>query len=234
MAGPGKFSDILGTLAQRFQIGLKGPAIKNNAGAVEVRNAADDAYAEIRAALFATFGNDFELNAGAASAGADWKMRLRRPSTGMTHDITLVLPATDPAPGQALTVASFEGDVVTLQWTTVAGGSDKLVVDTTTIAFGDSSPVAMFTKPANAIIEKVQVVIDTPFNGTPNLSVGVSGTPSKYVASTQVDLSAAAGTVFEITPGQAAGGSEALIATLAAGGATAGSARVLVSYVIPS
>lgn len=234
MAGPGKFSDILGTLAQRFQIGLKGPAIKNNAGAVEVRNAADDAYAEIRAALFATFGNDFELNAGAARSGADWKMRLRRPSTGMTHDITLVLPATDPAPGQALTVASFAGDVVTLQWTTVAGGSDKLVVDTTTIAFGDSSPVAMFTKPANAIIEKVQVVIDTPFNGTPNLSVGVSGTPSKYVASTQVDLSAAAGTVFEMTPGQVAGGSEALIATLAAGGATAGSVRVLVSYVIPS
>lgn len=234
MAGPGKFSDILGTLAQKFQIGLKGPLFKNNVGAVEARNAADDAYAEIRAALFATFGNDFELNSGAAGSGADWKMRLRRPSTGMTHDITLVLPATDPAPGQALTVASFEGDVVTLQWTTVAGGSDKLVVDTTTIAFGDSSPVALFTKPANAIIEKIQVVIDTPYNGTPSLSVGVSGTTSKYLATTQVDLTAAAGTVFEVTPGKVAGGSEALIATLAPGGATAGSARTLVSYVIPS
>ena len=70
--------------------------------------------------------------------------------------------------GQALTVASFVGDVITLQWTTIAGGAEKLVVDTTSLAFGTSSPVAMYTAPANAVHTLFQVIIDTAFNGTPN------------------------------------------------------------------
>lgn len=231
----GKFQDILGTLFSKFQLGLGGPNVKNESGDVAARNASDSAYAAVRAALVKVFGNDIELNAGAAGTGADWKMTLRRPSSGMTHDITIVMPSGDPAPGQALTVASFAGNVVTLQYTTVAAGNDKTVVDTTSIAFGSSSPVSMFTLPANAVVVDVTVVIDTAFNGTPSLSVGVSGQTSKYLASTQVDLTAAAGTSFSVSPNVAANGStENLIATYAAGGATTGAARILVSYVIPS
>lgn len=234
MSSTGTFRDLLGTLFNTFQLGLGGPKLKANGGSVEARSAADDAYAAIRAALVSVYGNDIEINAGAAGSGADWKMTLRRPSTGMTHNLAVVMPGADPSPGQALTVASLTGDVITLQWTTVAVGTDKLVVDTTTIAFGSTSPVAMFSLPVGAIVEKLQVIVDTPFNGTPSLSIGVTGTTSKYLASTQADLTAAAGTVFEVAPGQAAGAGEALIATYAAGSATAGSARVLVAYVIPS
>lgn len=231
----GKFQDTLGTLFSKFQLGLGGPNVKNESGDVAARNAADNAYAAVRAALVKIFGNDIELNAGATGTGADWKMTLRRPSSGMTHDLTIVMPSGDPAPGQALTVASFSGNVVTLQYTTVAGGSDKIVVDTTSIAFGSSSPLSMFTLPAGAVVVDVTVIIDTAFNGTPSLSVGVSGQASKYLSSTQVDLTAAAGTSFSISPNVAANGStEALIATYAAGGATTGAARILVSYVIPS
>lgn len=231
----GKFQDILGTLFSKFQLGIGGPNVKNESGDVAARNAADSAYAAVRAALVKVFGNDIELNAGATSSGADWKMTLRRPSSGMTHDLTIVMPSGDPAPGQALTVASFSSNTVTLQYTTIAAGNDKPVVDTTSIAFGSSSPVAMFTLPANAVVLDVKVIIDTAFNGTPSLSVGISGQTSKYLSSTQVDLTAAAGTSFSVSPNVAANGStENLIATYAAGGATAGAARILVSYVIPS
>lgn len=231
----GVWKDLLGTVRNRFQLGLGGPSVKGNAGVVEARNAADSAYAAVAALLFQTYGNDFELNAGAAGAGADWVFTLRRPSTGMTHDLVVVMPSGDPAVGQALTVASFAGDVITLEWTTVAGGTDKVVVDTTTVGFGSSSPVAMFTKPANAVVLFEKVVIDTPFDGTPTLSIGITGTTSKYMPSTAVDLTAAAATIFDYEPGlPAEAGTEAMIATFAGGGATVGSARILTAYVIPS
>lgn len=236
MAGTGKFLDLLGTLRSSIQLGLGGARLKNNGGVVEARNAADSAYAAIAALLVKTYGDDFELNSGATSTGASWKYTLRRPSTGMTHDLTVVFPSGDPAAGQALTVASFASNIITLQWTTIAAGNDKVVVDTTTIAFGAGATTAMLTLPQNAVVRLVKVIIDTAFNGAPTLSVGISGTTSKYLASTQVDLTAAAGTVFEVDPAVAAntGSTEALIATYAAGAATVGSARIEVEYCIPS
>ena len=231
----GKYSDLLGTLQSKFRIGLGGPQVKNNSGVIEARDAADSAYAQMRMLLAAVTGNDVVLNEQSTDSGASWKYTLRRPATGMTHALTVVMPSGDPAPGQALTVASFAGDVITLEWSTVAGGADKLVVDTTTLAFGDASPKALFTLPASNVIPWAQVVIDTAFDGSPSLSVGISGETSKYLSSTQVDLTAVATTVFEVSPGlPAPGGSEALIATYAAGGATQGSARILIAYMLPS
>jgi hypothetical protein len=231
----GVFKDLLGTLRSSFQLGIGGARVKHNAGTIEARNAGDSAYAAIAALLFKTYGDDFELNAGATSTGADWKFTLRRPSTGMTHDIAVVMPSGDPAPGQALTVASFASNTVTFEYTTIAAGTDKVVVDTTSLAFGSTSPAAMFTLPANAVVRSVKVIVDTAFNGAPTLSIGLATATSKYLSSTQVDLLAAAGTVFEVDPGLAAvGTTEDLIATYAAGAATAGAARIEVAYVIPS
>ena len=229
-------SDLVGTLKSFFQIGgPSGPRLKNASGTIEVRNAADAAYAAIKASLVQATGEDIELNADAAGAGADWKYTFRRPSTGMTHALVVVFPSDDPAPGQALTVVSLVGDVVTLEWTTIAGGTDKVVSDTTTLAFGASSPLAMFTLPANAVVLMVRVIIDVAFNGAPTLSIGVSGTTSKYMGATDVVLTEATGTVFEVTPSSIANGStENLIATYAAGAASVGSARIIVDYVIPS
>lgn len=231
----GRFADIIGVLGGKLQLGLGGAQINNNAGTVEARNAADSAYAQMRMLLAAITGDDIVLNEQASSSGSSWKFTLSRPSTGMTHNLTVVMPSGDPSVGQALTVASFSSNIITLQWTTIAGGSEKLVVDTTTVAFGSTSPIAMYTAPANAVHTMFQVIVDTTFNGTPTLSIGVTGTTSKYVASTQVDLKAAAGTIFEICPGVTANGStENVIATYSAGGASAGSARILAYYAIPA
>jgi hypothetical protein len=122
-----------------------------------------------------------------------------------------------------------------LSFISAGSTADRVGCDTTTLAFGDTSPKAMFTLPANAVVNCVRVTIDTTFNGTPTLSVGTSGTPSKYVASTQVDLKQPALTQFEIYPAIAANAStEALQITYAAGGATAGSARVELFYCNPN
>lgn len=230
-----RFSDLLGTVLSKFQLGIGGVQLKSSGGALQVRNAADTLHVTAQAALFATYGEDFELNAGATAVGANWKMTFRRPSTGMTHALIFVMPSADPAVGQALTVASFAGDVITMQWTTIQAGTDKIVTDTTSIAFGQAASTAMFTLPANAVVTQVQVIIDTPFNGAPTLSVGITGTLSKYLSATQVDLTAAGLTVFDVVPGNnAVGTTEAITATYAPGAATVGAARVLVSYVIPS
>lgn len=231
----GKFDDLFGTARDFFRLGVTGPRLKSASGTIQARNAGDTAFIAMQALLYQTFGNDFELNSGAAQSGADWRFTIRRPSTGMTENITIVWPAAPPAAGQALTVASFSGGVITTQWSNVAGGNDKPTVDTTSIAFGSTSPVSMFNLPANAVVSNVSVIVDTPFNGAPSLSIGVSGTTSKYMPSTQIDLTAAAGTIFSADPGIVPVGSiEALIATYTAGGATAGAGRILVTWVIPS
>lgn len=107
-------------------------------------------------------------------------------------------------------------------------------IDSTSLVFGTSSPLTLFTTGAGDVIEKVEVIIDTTFTGTPTLSVGIVGTTAKYMATSDVDLTMPAGTVFQVHPGVAAAGVENLIATYSAGGAGAGAARIRVHYGTPS
>lgn len=129
-----------------------------------------------------------------------------------------------------------KGRLTTVTEVAVSGGggaANGLLVDATSLAFGAVSPLAMFTLPANATLERVRVVIDTAFNGTPTLSVGVSGTPAKYMDSGYIDLTMAAGTVFEVAPSNMPeAGVNALIGTYAAGGASVGAARILADYAV--
>jgi hypothetical protein len=233
----GRFADLLGTVLSGFKLGLTGPQIKNESGTVAARNNADDAYATIRAALAEIYGNDIELNAGAAESSADWVMTLRRPSTGMTKNLTVVFPGGEPSNGQGLYVSSYDSGsgTITLGYVTLAAGDEKIVCEGTALAFGSSSPVAMFTKPDGGVILKATIIVDTAFDGTPTVSIGISGNTSKFMAASHSDLTAAAGTSFEVSPNQPAGsGTEDLIATYSAGGATAGAARILVYYAIPA
>lgn len=234
----GRYLDILGTVYAKFRLGLAGPFLKSEATntTVAIRNAGDTDYATLKAMLASIVGNDIELKADAAGSGADWKMTIRRPATGMAEAKVFVLPAGSPSPGQALTVdpASTTSNII-LAYTTVAAGTDKLVVDTTSIAFGTTSPAAMFTMPIGAIITLIEVIIDTAFDGAPTMSVGIAGTTSKYMPTTAVDLTAPASTSFEYSPNlPAVGSTEDLLLTYSAGSATAGAGRVLVHYVIPS
>jgi hypothetical protein len=129
---------------------------------------------------------------------------------------------------------AFKGNgIIEFEFISSGSTAGKSTKDTTTLAFGSSSPLSLFTLPANAVIASIRIIVDTAFNGTPSLSIGITGTTSKYVASTQVDLTVARS--YEIYPDLvAAGSTEALIATYAASGASSGSARILVDYSIPS
>ena len=233
----GVFKNLLGTINTTFQFGLGGVKGKTVNNKLRVRNAGDTVDAPLVASSIAASGNDIILNESAQGTLADWLFTLRRPSTGQSEARTIILPAGNPAVGQALQVAAYNSvsGIVTLDYLTIAAGTDKEVVDTTTIGFNSTSPVGMFSLPANAIVRLVTVIIDTAFNGAPSLSIGIAGTTAKYLGSTDADLTQPAGTSFEVVPNlNSVNAVESLIATYTAGGATAGSARILVQYVIPS
>lgn len=225
-------SDLLGTALSVLQIGISSTALrlKNVAGVLRVRNKADDADAALVASKLSASGDDIELNEDAAGSGSDYKLTLRRPSSGMSADVVLVLPVDDGSPAQAL-LTDGDGN---LYWATIAGGADKPVYDTTTVAFGASSPVAMFTKPANAVSLTCRVIVDAAFDGTPSISIGISGNTSKFVPSTAIDLTTAGIYEFDMSAVAAIGTPEDVIATYSAGGATEGSARIIFAYTIPS
>lgn len=224
------FTDLLGTLRSSFRIGLGGVRLKDVAGHLVIRNTGDSADANLTAAKLAASGDAIELNSDAAGSGADYKYTLQRPASGMSAAVVLTLPVDDGTAGQVL---QTDGDG-NLTWASAGTTANLDHVDTTSLAFGTASPLSLFSTGAGDVIEKIQVVIDTAFNGTPSLSIGIAGTTSKYLSATDVDLTMVAGTVFEVHPGLAAAGIEALIATYAAGGASAGAARILVHFATPA
>jgi hypothetical protein len=226
-----RYSDLLGTLRATFKVGgTAGVVLKNIAGALSVRNTGDSADAALTASKVSVSGDVLDINSDAAGSAADWKYTLQRPTAGMTAAVVLTLPIDDGTPNQVL---QTDGNGI-LSWAAAGSTASSDKVDTTSLAFGTASPLALFSTGAADIITKIHVIIDTPFNGAPTLSIGITGTLSKYFAATDVDLTAAAGTVFEVHPGLGAGGVEALIATYAAGGASAGAARILVFFATPA
>jgi len=224
------YNDLLGTTSTTFQIGVN-HIIKAVTGGLSVRNTADSADGKIVASQFeATSDTGLIINSDAAASGADWSITLNRPATGMTAAYTLTLPVDDGSPSQSL-ITNGSG---VLSWASAGSTADKVSVDTTNLAFGTSSPLALFTTPANAIIHKIEVIIDTQFNGTPTFTVGITGTTSKYMTATQNVLTDVAGTGYESNPKLPATAGESLIGTYSAGGASAGAARILVHYSVPT
>lgn len=226
------WDDLIGTVTGYLRLGLTGVQLKNDSGALAVRNAADNADAALTTSKVNVSGDALDLNSDAAGAAADWKYTLQRPASGMSAAVTLTLPVDDGSPNQVL---ATDGSGV-LSWVSAASTASSATVDTTTIAYDATSPVACFTLPANAIVDEVEVVIDTPFNGTaPSMSVGISGTTSKYMGATGNNLKDGSGTRFVAHPNHpAVGATEDIIVTLNADSSSAGSARVLVTYSVPA
>jgi len=212
------WTKIIGTQTGRFILGLTGVSIKNNAGVLDVKNTADSAYASVKAQAVTVFNN---------TAGFGNTIQ-----TGATQaaNFTYTLPLDDGSPSQVL---STDGSGV-MTWVTAASTAALWACDTTSIAFGSSATTVMFTLPANAVIDRVSVIVDTAFNGTPTMSVGVNGgSASKYVGSGDSLLTVA--DRYDVPNQQAAvGGTEALELYYTAGGALAGAGRVLVTYSVPA
>lgn len=229
------WQDLTGTIGAFFKLGFAGVRLKNSSGHLLVRNTGDSADAEVTASKVKVSGDTLEVNSDAVSSGADWKMILARQTSGMTADMTYKFPSVKGTDGNVFAQKAGSGAGV-LEFELVSAGNTALArkVDTTTLAFNSSSPLTMFTTGAADVINEVRIIIDTAFDGAPSVSIGISGTTSKYMGATDVDLTMAAGTVFIVHPGKTAQGAEALIATYSAGGASAGSARIEIDYDTPA
>ncbi len=224
------WNDLVGTTKSFFRLGFAGVRLKDSSGNLVVRNPGDTLDAAVTASKLNMSGDVLDINSDAASAGADWKYTVQRPAAGMTAAVVLTLPIDDGTPNQIL---QTDGSGV-LSWASAGSTASSDKIDTTSLAFGTTSPLSLFSTGAGDVINQIDVVIDTAFNGTPTLSIGVSGTTSKYASSTDIDLTQPAGTTISLHPGLAAAGIEALIATYAAGSASAGAARILVYYATPA
>lgn len=232
----GFWQDLFGTTENIFRVGLTGFLLKNSGGDVLVRNAGDTADAALTTSQVRVSGDSIILNSDAANTGGDRTLTLQRSTDGMTGPLTVVFPSVTGADGQVLAKkAGSPAGVLAFELISAANTALNTANDTTALAFGSAATVPMFTLPANAIIQTIEVIVDTPFNGTPSMSVGISGSASKYLASTQVDLKAAARTSFIVHPNVAPSATaENLEISYAAGGATAGAARTIVAYTIPA
>lgn len=227
-----------GTSQTKFKIGLldgtNTVVLKTNAGDVVVRNAADTSDAPLTASLVNVSGNSINLNSDAASTGADWELTLSRPSTGMTSAIELVFPSALPSVGQVLAVQSVVGSVVTLDWQSAGSTAQCQTTYEIDVNFGDTSPIALATIPIGFNVSETRVEIEAAFDTAATLSIGISGTTAKYMASTASYLKADAGSVFINTPGLASvGTTEAVIVTYTAASATVGKARVYITGSVP-
>jgi len=230
----GFFADLLGTTASYLKIGLTGVRLKNNSGNLTVRNNADGADASVTASTYNASGDvGLVINSDAAESAADWKVTLQRPEAGMTASYTLTLPIDDGSPSQ---VIQTNGSGV-LSWASASSTDACIKTDSTTLAFGDSSPKTLFTLPANAVVHLCEVVVDTPFNGSaPTVTIGVNGgSATKYMGATSNDLKGTAGDSYITHPNQVANvSSENLEATYVSSTSSAGSARILVHYSVPT
>ena len=232
----GLFMDLWGTTKALFQIEKGGVKLENSSGNLVVKDGSDVA-SDITVKKLFVAGDAIEINSDAAGSGADWKYTIARPAAGMTGAVALTLPPDDGSPGQVMTT---DGSGV-LTWQTAGLTTPLLTVDTTTLNWDSAAAVAMLNLPVGAIVDRIKVVIDTPFDGTTpaTMSVGTAGSASKYMAATQVNLAGAAKDVYESNPGEVAvaGTPEAVqIAFAAASGGTpsVGIARVMIFYVIPA
>lgn len=213
------FTKLRATIESLFGIGIGSNQInlKNDAGAtLSLRNAADSSFVGLKASTL-----DVQDTNGQ-------RARLQVPD--LASDYALTLPADDGSPGQVL---QTDGSGV-LSWVANGSAAGGVIRDVTALAFGTASPATMFTLPANAVIDAVVVIVDTAWNGTtPQVTVGVSGTPAKYTAAADVDLKTVG--EYRINPGLVANGSsENLIATYTASGATQGAGRIFVEYSVPA
>lgn len=224
--------DLLGTSKSFLRLGFAGVRLKNNAGGLDVRNPGDTADAAVTTSKLNVSGDAIDINSDAAGAADDWTYTLQRPATGMTAAVALTLPPTDGSPDQVLKTDGAG----TLSWADAASTASNIKVDSTPLAFDSTSTVAMFNAADGIVVDRIVVIVDTPFDGTPSMSVGTAASPSKYLGSTDVDLTAGARTLFVNHPGEPpiAGGGEALEIAYVANGATTGAARVQVHYATPS
>ena len=227
------YNDLAGTTNGSFLVGTAN-IWKAITGGFAARNFADSADAKIQVSTLEASADSILINYDATGTVNDWTLSLARNPLQIAA-LILQAPPSKGTDGHVLRQkAGTAAGVLELELAAVAGSTNQMTIDTTSLAFGTTSPLTLFSTPTGAVISKIEIVIDTAFNGTPTLTIGITGTTSKYMSSAQNVLTRPAGDGFETNPKLPSTAGEALIATYSAGGATVGSARILVHYSVPS
>lgn len=208
------FMDLKGTSQQSFQIQKGGARIKNAAGVMQIRNAGDTDFADLIAKILKASGNSLELNSQAAGAGADWKMTLSRPASGMTAAVNYVLPAI-PQAGKVLST-DVSGNLSWIDQTSVSGQagfveSEQLTaeVSKTLIPAGSAGQRIL----AHTLVGRITEVFDID----PLLTVGDETVADSIIAAAQFDLSSlVVGDVVHVPFGGKLTADDALVAAFGA------------------
>lgn len=206
-------SNLVRTMQTRFQIGIV--RLKDSSGVMQMRNAADSAYVALAA-----------LNLRVQGANATNAVVLAAPAA-LGSDLTITLP---PDVGSSGYVLQTDGAGTTI-WAAVSTNADLVQVESFTEA--TSSPLTIFTPPANAII--TDVVIDVSVaagGGAPTVSVGVSGTVARDMATTESDLKIVGR--YQVNPDTAVGGSPAAIILTITPASQTFTGKVYVKYTNPA
>ena len=227
------YNDLAGTTNGSFLVGTAN-IWKAITGVFAARNAADTADAKIQVSTLEASNDSILINYDATSTVNDWTLSLAR-NPAQIAALILQMPPAKGTDGHVLRQrAGTAAGVMELELAAAGSTSQCISVDTTTLAFGTVSPLTLFNTPSGAVISKIEVVIDTAFNGTPTLTIGIAGTTSKYMASAQNVLTRPSGDAYETNPKLPSTAGEALVATYSAGSASLGSARILIHYSVPS
>ena len=227
------YNDLAGTTNGSFLVGTAN-IWKAITGGFAARNLADNADAKIQVSTLEASADSILINYDAAGTANDWTLSLARNPLQIAA-LILQAPPSKGTDGHVLRQrAGTAAGVLELELAAAGSTSQCISVDTTTLGFGTTSPLTLFSSPSGAVFLKAEVIIDVPFNGAPTLTIGITGTTAKYMASAQNVLTRPAGDGFETNPKLPSTAGEALIATYSAGAATIGSARILIHYSVPS
>ena len=215
MTATQNFLKLDGTTTSKLQLqaAAGGVVLKNNSANLDVRNAADSAYATVNVAEALLHGSTYNVGL--------------LPSGSATATYNLTLPVNAGTVGQVL---ATDGSGV-LSWVnTVSGATDTTI--STALAFGSGSTVACFTLPIGGIIMSLEMIVDTAFDGTPTASVGIAANNSLFMGSGDMNLNIAAGWNVEpnVLP---AGAAEGVNIYYSAGSSTVGAARLIINYSVP-
>jgi hypothetical protein len=211
-------SDFVGTLKTFVRVaGLR--LVNTTDTAIEIKDKTGAAFRDLRSRAISL-----------RTASGTNEVKLQIPSDP-GDNVTLNLPVTAGSTGQVLTTDGTG----TLSWSTVSMASNQVLSQQETVVYNASSPIPVFTPPANATVLSVVVEVETAFNATGvTLAVGVAGTTSRYMGVTDNDLSTVAS--YEVQPlyEESASPSAVIITFSAGSGGSQGTARVTVNYANPT
>lgn len=153
--------DLKGTANSSFQLGKTGPKLNASAGALQARNSANTSFTDLWGKILKAASDSIELNADATGAGADWLYRIVRPSSGMSSNLLLTLPTNAGSNNFVLTTDGSGS----LAWAAQTSGTVMRVNSfpfTSSFFWGNS--YTMFVLPPLAVIDKVEILVNSDFS----------------------------------------------------------------------